>query len=57
MPKRAQTGTQEVPSEHEAVLLCCVDDGALAQAAQRLQSLFLGDLWELPGHSALGVYA
>jgi len=31
-------------SDHQAALLCCAGDGALAKAAQRLWSLLLGDL-------------
>ena len=57
----AQTGAEEVPSEHQAALLCCAGDRALAQAVQRLCSLFLEDLQKLPGcgpgHPALGVPA
>lgn len=48
-------------SEHElehrrtqGALLCFVGDRALAQAAQKLLSLFLGDLQQLPGPLALG---
>lgn len=37
-----QTGTQHVLSEHQETFLCCAADRALAQAAQRLWSLFLG---------------
>lgn len=29
-----QTGAREVPSEHQAELLCCVGNGALAENAQ-----------------------
>ena len=43
-------------SEHElehrrtpGALLCFVDDRALAQVVQKLLSLFLGDLQQLPG--------
>jgi len=53
----AQTATQEVLSEVQGALLCCAVDGALAQAAQRLCSLLLGDLQEPPvcgtGHPVL----
>lgn len=31
----AQTGIQEVPSDHQEAFLCCVSDGELAQVAQR----------------------
>jgi len=31
----ARFGTRKVPSEHQEALLCCADDGALAQVAQR----------------------
>jgi len=44
-----QSGTWEVPSEHQAALLCCAVAGALAQAAQRLWGLLPGDMQKLPG--------
>jgi len=57
----AQTRTQDVLSEHQETFLCCVGDGAVAQAAQKLWGLLLGDLQKSPGHSpghpALGVPA
>lgn len=42
-------GTQEIPYEHQAGLLCCVDDAAQAQAAQRLWNILPGDLQEPSG--------
>lgn len=42
--QRAQTGRQKVPSNHQEALLCCENDRALAQAAQKL------------GVSALGIF-
>lgn len=48
-------------SQHQAALLCCAVMGALAQAAQRLWSLLLGDVRHPSGHGpgqpALGVPA
>jgi len=38
---------QDQPSKHQAALLCCTSNGALAKAAQRLQNLFLRD-WKTP---------
>ena len=51
--KQARTGTQEIASDLRKALLCCVGDRALAQAAQRLWGLLLGDLPELPGCGTL----
>ena len=52
------TGGSLLPPE---ALLCCSGDGAVAQAAQRLWTLLLGDLpkplGHSPGHAALGVPA
>jgi len=46
-----QTGTQEIPSEHEEELLYCQDDGALEQAAERGCGVSLsGNTPDLPGH-------
>ncbi|NXK53069.1 TNPO1 protein, partial [Chauna torquata] len=51
--KWAQTGSQEVLSEHHEALLCCADDGALAHVAQRGCGVSLfGDLQKPPGHEA-----
>ena len=54
-------GTQEIPSEHQEALLCCVRDRALTQAAQRLWGILLRDLQQplgcVPGPPALGVPA
>ena len=36
--------THKVPSEHQEALECYAGDGALTLVAQRLWSLFLGDL-------------
>ena len=49
------------PPEHQAAQLCCAGDRAVAQAAQSLWALLLGDL-QTPaghgaGHPALGVPA
>lgn len=46
----AQTSTQEAPSEHQAALLGCVGNRALAQTAQRLWSLHLRDHPKPPGY-------
>lgn len=39
----AQTGAQEVPSEHQETPLCCKGGGALAQGPEGLWSVLLGD--------------
>jgi len=36
----AQTGAQEVPSDHQATHLCCTDDGVVAQGHRAC-----GDPW------------
>ena len=48
--KRAQTETQEVPSEHKEILFYCNDDWALEQVAQRGGVSFLGDTQKPAGH-------
>lgn len=46
-PEQEAMGTNqhtEAPSEHQAALLVCVGDRALAQTGQRLRNLLLGDI-------------
>lgn len=45
----AQTGAQEVPSEHQETLLYCENDQTLAQAAQGYGISVLGDIPEPSG--------
>ena len=46
----AQTGKQDAVYEHQEALLYCQDDGALAQADQRLWGFLLGEFQKLPEH-------
>jgi len=58
---RSHLNIRRLPSKHEEALLCRASARALAQAAQRLWGLLLGDLQKPRGrgseHPAVGVPA